>query len=97
METNALDLVEVMETVMARANTNKGVVSTALSGSAENLTIGQSTMTADEVSALVTEEEAKALGFESAAAFGESFTNATKSFATDWQTAMGEYVTSVST
>ena len=96
MEENALNLVDTMNQVMARADENKGVISTAITGDTEKLTIGQQGMSADEVAAMVTDEEAQAMGFESAAAFGESFASATESFAGEWQSLMGNYVDSVS-
>ena len=96
MEQNALNLIDTMNKVMARADENKGVISTAITGDTEKLTIGQQGMSADEVAAMVTDEEAQAMGFESAAAFGESFASATESFAGEWQSLMGNYVDSVS-
>jgi hypothetical protein len=41
MEANALNLVDTMNKVMARADENKGVISTAITGDTEKLTIGQ--------------------------------------------------------
>jgi len=40
MEENALNLVDTMNQVMARADENKGVISTAITGDTEKLTIG---------------------------------------------------------
>lgn len=95
MEENALNLVDTMNKVMARADENKGVISTAITGDTDKLTIGQQNMAASDVAAMVTDEEAIAMGFESAAAFGESFAAATENFAGEWQNAMSGYVESV--
>jgi hypothetical protein len=84
-----------MNKVMARADENKEVISAAISGDVNKLTIGQRGMTSEEVAKMVTDKEAIAMGFESAAAFGESFASATKNFAGEWQNLMGNYVESV--